>query len=113
VKLSESYEVLESVAVGMDAALDGFAGVLVELVFDGERYALVETALGSGTRLLRFRSEDRTLAYVLFEAELLNEGREPCGAGWSATLRRRSPGLRHAHCRTRGLPTEKPAVAAG
>jgi hypothetical protein len=76
-RLSEGYEMLESVAVGMDPALDGFAGVHVELVFDGERYVLVETALGSGNRLLRFRSEDRTLAYALFEAELLNEGCEP------------------------------------
>jgi hypothetical protein len=81
VKLSEGYEMLESVAVEMDPALDGFVGVLFELVFDGERYVLVETALGSGNRLLRFRSEDRTLAYALFEAELLNEGREPCGVG--------------------------------
>jgi hypothetical protein len=80
-ELPEGYEVIESVAVEMDPALDGFAGVLVELVFDGERYVLAETALGSGDRLLRFRSEDRTLAYALFEAELLNEGREPCGVG--------------------------------
>jgi hypothetical protein len=32
VKFSESYEVLESVAIGMDPAVDGFAGVLIELV---------------------------------------------------------------------------------
>jgi hypothetical protein len=56
VKLSESYEVLESVAVRMDPAVDGFAGVLVELIFDGERYVVVETALQSGNRLLRFHS---------------------------------------------------------
>ena len=80
-KLSEGYAVLESVVVEMDPALVGFTGVLVELVFDGERYVLAETALGSGNRLLRFRSEDRTLAYALFVAELLNEGREPRGVG--------------------------------
>jgi hypothetical protein len=68
--LSESYEVLESVSVGMDPVVDGFAGALVELVFDGERYALLETALGSGNRLLRFRSTDRELVRALFEAEL-------------------------------------------
>ncbi len=73
-KLSESYEVLESVAVGMDPAVDGFAGVLVELIFDGERYVVVETALESGNRLLRFHSSDRRLAYALFETELLNIG---------------------------------------
>jgi hypothetical protein len=66
----EGHEVLESVVVGMDPVLDGFAGVLVELVFDGERYVLVETALGSGNRLLRFRSDERKLAYALFEEKL-------------------------------------------
>jgi hypothetical protein len=80
-KLSEGYAVLESVVVEMDPALVGFTGVLVELVFDGERYVLAETALGSGNRLLRFRLEDRTLAYALFVAELLNEGCEPRGVG--------------------------------
>jgi hypothetical protein len=68
--LSERYEVLESVSVGMDPVVDGFAGALVELVFDGEGYALLETALGSGNRLLRFRSTDRKLVRALFEAEL-------------------------------------------
>lgn len=74
VKIVEAYEVLESVAVAMDPVLDGFTGVLVELVFDGERYTLSEMALGSGNRLLRFRSEDRRLAYALFETKLPDEG---------------------------------------
>ena len=74
VKLSESYEVLEAVAVGMDPAVDRFAGVLVELIFDGERYVVVETALQSGNRLLRFHLGDRRLAYALFEAELRDTG---------------------------------------
>jgi hypothetical protein len=73
-ELPAGYEVIESVAVEMDPALDGFAGVLVELVFDGERYVLAETALGSGNQLLRFRSHNRGLAYSLFEAELPNGG---------------------------------------
>lgn len=76
-KLSESYAVLETVVVGMDPAVDGFAGVLVELTFDGERYIITETALGSGNHLLRFRSGDRSLVYALFEVEVLNAG----GAG--------------------------------
>jgi hypothetical protein len=63
-------EVLESVVVAMDPVVDGFAGVLVELVFDGERYALAETALGSGNQLLRFRSRDPRAAYALLETEL-------------------------------------------
>jgi hypothetical protein len=70
-ELSEGYEVIEWIVVEMDPALEGFAGVLFELLFDGERYVLAETALGSGNRLLRFRSNDRRLAYALFEAELL------------------------------------------
>ncbi len=56
--------------VETDSTLDGFAGVLIELVFDGERYVLAETALGSGYRLLRFRSHDLRLAYALFKVEL-------------------------------------------
>jgi hypothetical protein len=46
VTLPEGCEVLESVAVEMNPAEDGFAGALFEFVFDGERYVLVETALG-------------------------------------------------------------------
>lgn len=70
-KVAENHEVIESVVVWMDPALDGFAGVLIELVFDGERYLLVETALGSGNILLRFHSSSRMLAHALFESELL------------------------------------------
>ena len=73
-ELPEGYEIIESIAVEMDPALDGFAGVLFELVFDGERYVLAQTALGSGNRLLRFRSNDQRLAYALFEEELPHGG---------------------------------------
>ena len=38
-RVHKGYEVLESV-VAMDPVVDGFAGVLVELVFDGERHLL-------------------------------------------------------------------------
>ncbi len=58
VRVHEGYEVLESVVVEMDPVVDGFAGGLVELVFDGERHVLAETALGSGNRLLRSRWRD-------------------------------------------------------
>ena len=68
------YEVLESVAVVMDPAMDGFAGMLVDLVFDGERYVFSETALGSGDRILRFRSRDAGPAYALFAEELSGLG---------------------------------------
>src|SRR5215207_4141681 len=63
-------EVLESVFVEMDPVLDGFSGVLLELVGMGEGYALLETAVGTGNRLLKFSSESPDLAYELFEAEL-------------------------------------------
>lgn len=49
-------EVLESVFVEMDPILHGFRGVLVELVGAGEGYVLLETAAGTGNRLLRFSS---------------------------------------------------------
>ena len=64
------HEVLESVFVEMDPVLDGFRGVLVELVGVGESNVLLETAAGTGNRLLRFASESPDLAYALFEAEL-------------------------------------------
>ena len=59
-KLCERYEVLESVAVGMDPAVDGFAGVLIELVASEEGYAVVETAAGSGNRLCSSAAEARS-----------------------------------------------------
>ena len=67
-------EVLESVFVEMDPVLHGFCGVLVELVGVGESYVLLETAVGTGNRLLRLSSESPDLAYALFEAELGSPG---------------------------------------
>jgi hypothetical protein len=73
-RLVGEHEVLESVFVEMDPILDGFRGVLVELVGVGEGYVLLETAVGTGNRLLRFASESTDLAYALFEAELGSRG---------------------------------------
>ena len=67
---TDNYEILESVAVEMDPFVDGFAGVLVEFIFDGERYVLAETALSSGNCLLRFCSNNWRLPYALFNARL-------------------------------------------
>jgi hypothetical protein len=53
-RIAEEYEVIEAVFVEMDPLRDGFAGVLIEVVGLGESYALVETAAGSGNRLLEF-----------------------------------------------------------
>ena len=69
-RVHKGYEVLESVAVAMDPVVDGFAGVCVELVFDGKRHVLPETALSSGNRLLRSRWRDPRPAYSLLESEL-------------------------------------------
>ena len=69
-RLVGRHEVLESVFVEMDPVLDGFSGVLVELVGVGEGYALLETAVGTGNGLLRFSSKSRDLAYAFCEAEL-------------------------------------------
>ena len=63
-------ESIEAVFVEMDPVQDGFCGVLIELVAVGEGYAVVETAAGSGNRLLRFRSRSQALARSLFESEL-------------------------------------------
>ena len=73
-RLVERHEVLESVFVEMDPVLDGFCGVLVELLGVGESYVLLETAAGTGNRLLRLSSESPELAYALFEAELGSPG---------------------------------------
>ena len=60
----------ENVFVEMDPVLDGFCGVLVELLGVGESYVLLETAAGTGNRLMRFSSRSPELAYAFFEAEL-------------------------------------------
>lgn len=44
-RVVKGYKVLESVMVEIDAALEKFAGVLIELVIDGERYVLTEMVL--------------------------------------------------------------------
>jgi len=64
------HEVLESVFVEMDPLVEGFRGVPVELVGVGEGYVLVETAAGTGNRLLEFHTRNPLLARSLFESEL-------------------------------------------
>lgn len=59
--------VLESVYVEMDPVLDGFAGAVVEIVRDEDSYVLLETAVTTGNRLLRFTSTDLTPVQVLFD----------------------------------------------
>jgi hypothetical protein len=63
-------ESVEAVFIDMDPVQDGFCGVLIELIAVGEGYAVVETAAGTGNRLLRFRSRSQALARSIFESEL-------------------------------------------
>ena len=68
--MAKEHEVLESVFVEMDPLAHGFRGVFVELLGVGEGYMLLETAAGTGNRLLEFRTRRLRLARSLFEAEL-------------------------------------------
>lgn len=63
-------ESIEAVFVEMDPVQDGFCGVLIELVAVGEGYAVMETAAGTGNRLLRFCSKAER-SRSLFDAEPL------------------------------------------
>jgi hypothetical protein len=74
-KLDSLQEQLFASAVGMDPALDGFSGVLVEIYRErdpsgGFRYVLLETACVSGNQLLRFSSKDKGLVYAALAREL-------------------------------------------
>jgi hypothetical protein len=74
-KLESLPEQLFVSVVGMDPALDGFSGVLIEIYRQkessgGERYVLLETA--TGNQLLRFSSKDRDLVYAALSQELGN-----------------------------------------
>ena len=64
------YESIKAVFIEMDPVQRGFYGVLIEPVAVGEGYTMVETAVGSGNRLLRFHSRSQALARSIFESEL-------------------------------------------
>jgi hypothetical protein len=62
-------------SVGMDPALDGFSGVLVEIYREQDssgrfRYVLLETASATGNRLLRFTSADPALVARMLLQEI-------------------------------------------
>ena len=74
-KLESLPEPLFVSAVGMDPALDGFSGVLVEIYREkdpsgGFRYVLLETACASGNQLFRFSSKDKGLVSAALAREL-------------------------------------------
>ena len=74
-KLESLPEQLFVSAVGMDPALDGFSGVLIEIYRQkessgGELYVLLESAAATGNQLLKFSSKDRDLVYAALSQEL-------------------------------------------
>ena len=74
-KLESLPEPLFVWAVGMDPALDGFSGVLVEIYREkdpsGEvRYVLLETASATGNHLLKFTSTDPSLVAGILLREI-------------------------------------------
>ena len=74
-KLESLPEPLFVSAVGMDPALDGFSGVLVEIYREkdpagGVRYVLLETATATGNRLLEFTSTDPSLVAGILLREI-------------------------------------------
>jgi sporulation-control protein spo0M len=66
----EVTELLEALVVELDPLEDGFSGALVEVYRRGDRYVLLETASGSGNRLLTFSSKDKELVYAALVREL-------------------------------------------
>jgi hypothetical protein len=74
-KLESLPEPLFVSAVGMDPALDGFSGVLVEVyrekdLSSGVRYVLLETASATGNQLLKFTSTDPSLVARILLREI-------------------------------------------
>lgn len=66
--------------VELDPIVDGFSGVLIEIVCEvgdsgEERYLLRETAAGSGNPLLNFETRSKERACVLFEREMDGKSR--------------------------------------
>lgn len=76
-KLESLPDPLFVLAVGMDPALDGFLGVLVEVYREkdlsgGVRYVLLETASATGNQLLKFTSTDPSLVARILLREIGN-----------------------------------------
>jgi hypothetical protein len=68
--LMEDIEILESFFVELEPLTDGFAGALLEIQRQGDRYVLLETASTTGNLLLRFSSKDKELVYAALACEL-------------------------------------------
>lgn len=77
-RIREDFELLEALLVELDPLEDGFSGVLLEVYRREDRYVLLEMALATGNRLLRFSSKDRGLVSAVLAGEL---GGLPGGEG--------------------------------
>ena len=66
----EDIELLKSFLVELKPLTDGFAGALLEVHRQGDRYVLLETALTTGNMPLRFSSKDKELVYAAYTQEL-------------------------------------------
>ena len=69
-QIREDFELLESLFVELDPLEDGFAGVLLEVYRDGDRYVLLEVAPATGNRLLKFSAKVRGLVSAVLAGEL-------------------------------------------
>ena len=110
-KIVDGYQVLESIVVGMDPALDALAGVLLELVFDGN--CTCETL--DSPRLLQRGSSVNEIEIISAVIALI---REPEGAALNldtmAEIARLSPYyFARVSRRTTGIPAESSPLHCG
>jgi hypothetical protein len=60
-------ELLDVERIDLDPLVDGFSGVVVELLVEGDHYVVRQTAELTGNPLLCFRTRSEALARALFE----------------------------------------------
>ena len=54
-------------SIELDPIIDGFSGVVVELLVEGDHYVVRQTAELTGNPILCFRTSNEDLARALFE----------------------------------------------
>lgn len=66
----DPYQVLIDVErVDLDPVCDGFSGIVVELLREGDSYVVLQSAEVTGNRLLRFVTASRERALEVFQGE--------------------------------------------
>ncbi len=55
--------------IDLDSVYDGFSGVVVELLREGDSYVVLQSAEVAGNRLLRFVTASEERALAVFERE--------------------------------------------